>query len=57
VIVNQQVKLKGTNDYGYILVPIEVDIIWKDTQRRGTAILNELEFVGNKLSYFVMEEK
>ena len=57
MIVNQKVKLKGTDNYGYIAIPIEVDIIWDDTRQKGTAILNELEFVGKKLLYFDIKEK
>lgn len=57
MIVNQKVKIKGTNEYGYISIPIEVEIIWDNNKQKGTAILNELEFVGDKLQFFVIEEK
>ena len=57
MIVNQKVKIKGTNEYGYISIPVEVEIIWDNNNQRGSAILNELEFVGNKLRYFDMKER
>ena len=57
MIVNQKVKIKGTNEYGYISIPIEVEIIWDNNKLKGTAMLNELEFVGNRLPFFSMEEK
>jgi len=56
MIVNQKVKLKGTNEYGYISVPVEVEIIWENDKQRGTAMLNELEFVDDRLLYFDMKE-
>jgi len=57
MIVNQKVKIKGTNEYGYISIPIEVEIIWDNNKLKGIAMLNELEFVGKKLPFFSMEEK
>lgn len=56
MIVNQKVKIKNTNEYGYISIPIEVEIIWENNKQKGMAILDELEFVGKKLSHFVIEE-
>lgn len=55
MIVNQKVRIKGTNEYGYISIPIKVEIIWEDNKQRGSTILDELEFVGNELTYFNME--
>jgi len=57
MIVNQKVKLRGTNYYGYISVPIEVEIIWEDNKQKGTVILDELEFIGKKLLHFAIKEK
>lgn len=57
MLVNQKVKIKGTNEFGYILIPIKVEIIWDNNNQKGTAMLNELEFIDNKLQYFDIEEK
>ena len=55
MIVNQKVKMKDTKEYGYICLPIEVEIIWED-RKKGTALLNELEFIGGRFEYKVLEE-
>ena len=56
MIVNQKVKLKGTNNYGYVSVPIKVEIIWEDNRQKGTAILDELEFINSKFEYKEIKE-
>lgn len=57
MIVNQKVKIKNTNEYGYISIPIEVEIIWDNNNVKGHAMLNELEFVGDKFTSFNIKER
>lgn len=57
MLVNQKVKIKGTNVYGYISVPTKVEIIWDNNNQKGHAMLNELEFVGNKFPSFSIKER
>lgn len=48
MIINQKVRVRNTNEYGYISIPLKVEIVWENSGAEGKAMLDDLEFIGGR---------